>query len=161
MSHIPRIRHNRLNTFHVCSVNNGLSDHDAQYLVVNNVFESQMKKNRLVRKRLLTKSRVLNFIDMLQNEKWDNTLSNTDVNGSFNTFLNTFLVIFESCFPMQYVVNATYNNQWITNGIRVSCRRKKSLYIMSRATSHPKLKEYYNRYCSILKRVISKAKELY
>ncbi|PNF35250.1 hypothetical protein B7P43_G06859, partial [Cryptotermes secundus] len=153
--------YNRLNTFHVCSVNNGLSDHDAQYLVVNNVFGTQMKKNRLVRKRLLTKSRVLNFIDMLQNEKWDNTLSNTDVNASFNTFLNTFLVIFESCFPMQFVVNAAYNNQWITNGIRVSCRRKKSLFIMCRATSHPQLKEYYTRYCAILKRVISKAKELY
>jgi hypothetical protein len=33
--------------------------------------------------------------------------------------------------------------------------------MMSRVTSHPKLKEYYTRYCSILRRVISEAKEMY
>lgn len=84
-----------------------------------------------------------------------------DVNASFNEFLNTFLVIFESCFPMQYVVNTMYKNQWITNGIRVSCRRKKYLYMISRVTRYPKIKEYYARYCSILRTVISKAKEMY
>jgi hypothetical protein len=93
----------------VFSVINRLPDHDAQYLSVNNVFDCQTKKNRLVKKRLITKPRVSNFIEMLQNEKWDNIISNTDVNASFNLFFNTFLVIFESCFPMQYVVNTVYN----------------------------------------------------
>ncbi|PNF21344.1 hypothetical protein B7P43_G18383 [Cryptotermes secundus] len=62
---------------------------------------------------------------------------------------------------MQSVVNTVYNNQWITNGISVSCRRKKYLYMMSSVTSCPKLKEYYTRYCSILRKVIYKAKEMY
>jgi hypothetical protein len=44
---------------------------------------------------------------------------------------------------MQYVVNTVYNNQWITNEIRVSCRHKKYLYTKNRITNHSKLKEYY------------------
>jgi hypothetical protein len=32
---------------------------------------------------------------------------------------------------------------------------------MSRITNHSKLKEYYTQYCSTLRRVISKAKEMY
>jgi hypothetical protein len=33
--------------------------------------------------------------------------------------------------------------------------------MMSRITSHSKLKEYYTRYCSLLRKVIRKAKEMY
>jgi hypothetical protein len=90
--------YSRLNTFHVFSVINGLSDHDAQYLSVNNVFYCQMENNRLVKKRLITKPRVATFIDMLQNETWDNIISNTDVNVSFNLFFNTFLITLNHVF---------------------------------------------------------------
>jgi hypothetical protein len=83
------------------------------------------------------------FIEMLQNESWDNTINNTDVNESFNLFFNTFLIIFESYFPVQYVTNNVSNNQWVTNGIRISCRHKKYLYMMSKITSCSKFKAMY------------------
>jgi len=65
------------------------------------------------------------FIEMLKNECWDDSINHTDVNESFNLFLNTFLIIFESCFPMQYVTNNVSNNHWITAGIKVSCKHRK------------------------------------
>jgi len=35
---------------------------------------------------------------------------------------------------MQYVTNNVSNNHWITAGIKVTCKRKKYHYIMSKTT---------------------------
>ena len=59
---------------------------------------------------------------MLINENWDEVLQQTDINKGFNIFLSTFLRNFETCFPMQYVINKTINNQLITAGIKVPCK---------------------------------------
>jgi hypothetical protein len=42
-------------------------------------------------------------------------------------------------FPMQYVTNNISNNHWITTGIKVSCKRKQYLYIMSKTPTVLKL----------------------
>ena len=101
------------------------------------------------------------FIEMLKNESWDNNLNNNDVNESFILFLNTFLIIFESCFPMQYVTNNVPNNYWVTTGIKISCQRKKLLYIMSKTTNCFKIKVHYTQYCIVLWNVTRKAIEMY
>jgi hypothetical protein len=54
-----------------------------------------------------------------------------------------------------------YANQWLTKGIRISCRHKKYLYMMSRATNHSRLREYYTRFCTLLRKVIRRAKAMY
>jgi len=43
---------------------NGLSDHEAQYLCVNNIFDQKTGNFSLVKKRLITKSAVSMFIEM-------------------------------------------------------------------------------------------------
>ena len=112
-------------------------------------------------KRLITKSAVSILIEMLKNESWDNIINHTDVNESFNLFLNTFLIVFESCFPMQYVTNNVSNNQWITTGIKISCKCKRFFYIMSKTTNCSKIKVHLIQYCSVLQKVIRKAKAMY
>jgi len=112
------IDYSRINSIQVFSSINGLSDHEAQYLCINNTFDRQTGNFRPVKKRLITKSDVSIFIEMLKNESWDNIINHTDVNESFNLFLNIFKIIFESCFPMQYVTNNVSTNHWITTGIK-------------------------------------------
>ena len=73
-----------------------------------------------------------------------------DVNEGFNIFISTFLYNFETCFPMQNVINKTKNNQWLTGGIKVSCKCKKSLYTLSKTTNSPIIKAYYTQYSIIL-----------
>jgi hypothetical protein len=46
------------------------------------------------------------------------------------------------------------NNYWITAGIRISCNRKKNLYLLNDIN----LKKYYKQYCKILSSVIKEAK---
>ena len=153
------IDYSRINSFQVFFYINGLSDHEAQYLCVNNIFDQQT--GRLVKKRLITKSAVSVFNEMLKNESLDNIINHTDVNESFNLFLNTFKIIFESCFPMQYVTNNVPNDHWITTGIKISCQCKKFLYIMSKTTNCYKIKVHHARYCIVLWKVVREAKEMY
>ena len=80
------IDYSRINSFQVFSVINGLSDHEAEYLCVNNIFDGKKDNSRFVRMRLITKSAVSVFIEMLKNESWDNIINHTDVNESFNLF---------------------------------------------------------------------------
>jgi len=98
---------------------------------------------------------------MLKNESWGNIINHSDVTESFNLFLNIFKIIFESCLPLQYLTNNVSNYHWITAGIKVSCKPKKYLYIMSKTTNCSKIKVYYIQYCRMLRKVIRKAKGMY
>jgi hypothetical protein len=53
------------------------------------------------------------------------------------------------------------NNHWITTGIRISCKHKKFMYIISKASNWPKIKAHYIQHCNLLRKVIRKAKEMY
>ena len=142
----------RINSFKAFSLINGLSDHKAYYLCVNNISDRQTDNFRLVKKRLITISAVSMFIEMLKNESWDNIINHTDVNESFNLLLNTFLITFESCFPVQYVTNKVSNNHWVTTGIKVSCKSKKYFYIMSKTSNCSKIKVCYIQYFRVLRK---------
>jgi len=64
---------------------------------------------------------------------------------------------------MQNVINETKqnNNHWITAGIKVSCKHKKSLYILNKTTNSPIIKAFCTQYSTRLRKVIRKAKHLY
>jgi hypothetical protein len=54
-----------------------------------------------------------------------------------------------------------HKNNWIMKGIQISCRNERDLYIKYRNTSDLQKKDYYKKYCTILKKVIKEAKKLY
>jgi hypothetical protein len=108
------------------------------------------------RRRLTTKDSALHFQELLSNETWDTVYLNNDTSGIFNAFLNTFLNIFEASFPITYI-NSVKNNGWITKGIKISCRCKRSLCVLSRNYSDLNLKLYYTQCCAILRKVVREA----
>jgi mRNA deadenylase 3'-5' endonuclease subunit Ccr4 len=70
----------RLNSFQVFPFINGLSDNEAQYLCINNIFKCQSGINTLVKKRLITKSGVPTFIELLKIESWDTGILGNKIN---------------------------------------------------------------------------------
>jgi hypothetical protein len=52
-------------------------------------------------------------------------------------------------------------NPWITQRIRIYCKRKRELYLKHRHDNDPQLKSYYIKYCKLLTRVIKEAKKAY
>jgi len=45
--------------------------------------------------------------------------------------------------------------------IQIPCKNKKYFYITSRDTNDPREKDYYEKYCAVLRRIIKEAKRLH
>jgi hypothetical protein len=147
-----------LEDFLVTPFLNDLSDHYAQILTINFPIQIHPDKPKYIRK--IDKLTTLDFIYNLSNVAWDSVFDATDVNLMFNSFLNTYLRIFYSCFPLIRIKSSKYNNNWITIGIRTSCKRKRELFLLTRSSNNAALKQYYKVYCKILTKVIKDAKRM-
>jgi hypothetical protein len=139
---------------------NGLSDHDAQLIAINNLNLKFLNNTpRFIRN--IDKHGVFDFKTSLSLVTWDNVFENNDINSSYNFFLNTYLRVHYSSFPLRKLITKTNGNAWITTGIRTSCKHKRELYLLSKNSKDSILKNYYKLYCKILSNVIQEAKKYY
>ena len=76
---------------------NGLSDHEAQIIVIENIVLTK-QINNVTTKRDINDQSILEFQLLLSYENWEDIFMEDDANTSFNTFLNIYLRIFHSCF---------------------------------------------------------------
>jgi hypothetical protein len=97
----------------------------------------------------------------LSYEIWENVFNAEDSNidNMFNTFANTYLQIFYACFPKTKIYEQSPPKQWLTNGLKSSCKRKKEFYLLTKANDNDR-KQYYKLYSKILTKVINVAKRL-
>jgi hypothetical protein len=102
-------------------------------------------------------------LDKLSCKTWDTIFNSEDVNDMLNSFLNIYLRIFYSSFPLKKVIsrNKNANNNWITTGIKTSCRHKRELYLACRNSNNHESKRYYQVYCKIMSNVIKQARRIY
>jgi hypothetical protein len=89
-----------LHAFSVHPLINGLSDHDAQIIVLNNITVLDHKQI-FYHKRVINNYTIGRFLFLLSYENWEDVFSETNVNIAFNKFLNIFLRIYNSCFPLK------------------------------------------------------------
>ena len=138
----------------------GLSDHDGQILTLFNFPITHSNLNYTYKQRIDSKS-ISNFLLQLSYEQWNDVFGNNKVSEIFNNFLNTYLRCFYSNFT-KIVIKTQHNyKNWITTGIKTSCKRKRENLSLCRLTNDPKLKNYYKRYCKLLSKVILAAKKLH
>jgi exonuclease III len=147
--------------YRVYPMRNGLSDHDAQLLIFSNIY-MQVSKFIISTRRMFSDQSLANFKWQLSFETWEDVFNGNDVDTIFNCFLNTYLRIFNTCFPLKKIITPKFKtNNWITPGIRNSCRHKRELYLLLRNKNDTKSKSYYKLYCRILSRVINAAKRMH
>jgi hypothetical protein len=140
---------------------NGLSDHDAQLITINNIIITKVSK-RSVNIRVINKESITKFQFVLSWEQWEDIFENEDVNTMFNNFLNTYLRCFYASFPIIIKKSKFNQNKWITVGIRTSCKRKRQLVLLCRYNNDVNMRTYYLRqYSKILTKVITAAEKLY
>jgi hypothetical protein len=83
---------------------NGLSDHDAQIINLNNLnTQGYYSETQIIRN--FNNHSITNFKIKLSFETWDDIFGGNDVNVIFNNFLNTYLRIFYSSFTKRKRVN--------------------------------------------------------
>ena len=117
---------------------NALSDHDAQLLTIKNIHTAKNKASLKQKTRLINSETLTSFQALLKQETWGTVYQTQDTNNMFNSFLNTFLKIFETCFPVKYRSAKEDKNDWITQGIKISCKHKRSLYTLTK-NNNPKI----------------------
>ena len=99
---------------------NGLSDHDAQIIVLLDIVYSSHKQS-FSYGRLTDDNSVNKFTYLLSFESWDAVFQNDNVNIIFNNFLDSYLRIFYTCFPIERKATATKPKPWLTTGTKVCC----------------------------------------
>ena len=90
----------KFNSFTVYPIINDLSDHDAQSILIHNIFEQNSHSNFYFNQKI-DKPSIRDFNTKLSYETWENIFGEDDVNTIFNNFLNTYLRIFYSNFPLK------------------------------------------------------------
>jgi len=106
---------------------NGLSDHDAQLITLNNfslpfsIIEPSYIRN-------INKNTIAEFQLQLSWEQWDNIFGNNNVNDMFSNFLNTYLRCYYSSFFKKEIKSNATHNQWITKGITISCKKRSNFF---------------------------------
>jgi hypothetical protein len=137
---------------------NGLSDYDGQLLTLNNI-KKQPYEHQSYFTRKINRYTVADFQIKLSYEIWDSVFNGEDVNVIFNSFFKHLSedILFQ--FPFNKNKKAA-KASWITLGINISCRQKRELYLASRNSNNPIIKEHYKTWCKILSNVIKDAKRL-
>ena len=103
------------------------------------------------RTRIINSETLTNFQSLLKQETWQSIYQTQDTNNMFNSFLNTF--------PVTYRSTKVKKNDWITQGIKISCKRKRSLYTLTKNSNDLKAKAHYIKYCKILKKSNKRSKK--
>jgi len=145
----------------VSPLHNGLSDHDAQLLIINDV-NPQLQNHHIYTIRNINYYSIEEFKTRLSYESWESVFGyngNKEVDILFNLFLNNYLRIFYISFSPRKITERSNNNSWITPGIRIYCRSKRCLYLLTRDSDDVILKNYYKQYCKTLTTVIKEAKK--
>jgi hypothetical protein len=106
----------KYNNFMVYPMVNGMSDHDAQIIILHDITVVN-DTSRFYLTRKINKASVLDFNLKLSYESWDDVFSYDDINLSFNNFLNTYLRIFYSSFPIKKIHYTSHTKAWLTKGI--------------------------------------------
>jgi len=110
---------------------NGLSDHEVQIIMIENIVLTKQIKN-ITTKRDINDQNILEFQLLLGHENWEEIFMEDDANTSFNKFLNIYLRIFHSCFIKKHTNFNTISKPWIAKGIKTSCNRKRELCLKVR-----------------------------
>jgi len=151
---------NQLMNYSVSPLYNGLADHDAQLLILHDI-HLQLHNHCTYTTRSFNTYSVEEFKSRLSYESWGNIFGhngNIDVDTLFNSFLSDYLRLFYTSFPSRRKSERSNNNNWITPGTRISCKCKRSLYLLTKNSDNDNFKNYYKQYCKTLTTVIGEAK---
>jgi len=122
----------------------------------------QLQNHRIYTIRNINNYSIEEFKTRLSYESWDSIFScngNIDTGTLFNLFHNNYLRIFYTSFPSCKIIERSNNNSWLTPGIRISCKHKRCLYLLTKDSDDVILKSYYKQHCKTLTSVIKEAKK--
>jgi hypothetical protein len=89
----------KMDDYEIIPLVNGLSDHDGQALILNNIKNEPYERQSYFTRKI-NRYTIADFQIKLSYEIWESVFNCEDVNVIFNSFLNTYLRTFYSSFPL-------------------------------------------------------------
>jgi hypothetical protein len=91
----------------------GLSDHDAQVLLV--LLKNSISKCQRTMRRQFGEGNVKELQHLLNKITWQEVFLKSSVNAKFNVFMDVFWYLFDTAFPLKLVqLRNSSRNSWIT-----------------------------------------------
>lgn len=116
------------------------------------------------KKRLYNnKKNISNFRQKLSSIEWKNVLKpNVNINTNYEIFHNILDKLLNENIPkIKIKLRTNFNKYWITKGIKISCKNKRLLKILTQKTNSPILNQHYKSYEKTLKKCITYSKKLH
>jgi hypothetical protein len=127
----------------------------AKMLVLESINNQQIKRS-------FTEGKIRQFKNQLQKINWCSILtSQNTTNTNFENFNNMMRQLLNRVIPKKKIkCKSKPNRQWLTKGIKISCKHKRLLKIFSSKCDHPILNNHCKIYGKLLKRTVSNSKKL-
>lgn len=140
----------------------GLSDHRALFI---NVLDHTLIKNKTtppkIKRRLFSEKNKKLFLNELKDMNWTISHQNS-FQENCKTFFSQFQQIFELSFPLKFFNkrrrHCNNNKSWVTEGIKISSRKKRELSRLAKQSNNLDFVNYVKKYKNILRSVCNKAK---
>lgn len=90
-----------------------------------------------------------------------NLHNQTDLNSAFDEFFDFFCLLYHMCFPVIKIkINLTRKNNWLSKGLKQSCKRKRELRFKYYCSRSKQDKHMYLKYNKLFKKCINSAKKI-
>ena len=145
-----------------CKINThefGLSDHKGVELIIP--ISTNYPKIFTISKRIYNDFNINNFRYEIQNINWDHIIhKNKTINENYDCFYKTFKTALNKNIPIKTIKIKPYQKtSYLTQGLKISCRNKRTLRLLLSQTNSTTLKNYCKTYNKILKKTIQQSKK--
>lgn len=142
----------------------GLSDHHGVIVKIGTEQLFTVRKTQIVFKRLFSGSHIDKFKKELREINWDKLFNKSQcINKNYEIYNKKIQELLNLCFPKtKFKLKSRLNNSipnWLTKGLKISCKHKRMLRVLINHTNNPIIKKYYRSYRRILKKSIVTAKK--
>ncbi|XP_054263804.1 uncharacterized protein LOC128987119 isoform X1 [Macrosteles quadrilineatus] len=135
----------------------GLSDHSAIWAEIPN-FKCKVENKKYTLKRRFTPEAIHEFKESIKQTDWK-VESNKSANENYDNFLREFMLNMNESFPVKPLRQENGKViKWITEGIKISSKKKRLLHSEIKINKSAKLQNYYKIYRRIFRKVVRAAK---
>lgn len=144
-------------------VDNGFSDHKSTILQLP--YDQNNNHNPIIwqtKKRLFNNTNIQTFKKVLQSIDWNTIIiSDKNINQNYDSFDDTLILLLDKYIPKKLTkIYTKRKKQWLTKGIKISCKNKRLLSIHTNHSKSIVLKNHYKHYQKSLKKCIIASKKL-
>lgn len=137
----------------------GVSDHLAQ-LMQFPVKQTCALKYYYVQKRDYSKENIDRFRQCMGSLSFSDIFEENDSNKKFNAFFDLFKLFYDLCFPiLRCKISTTYRPKWITRGIKVCSKKRRSLLWQYRLNPNKDTKTALSTFSARYRRVIKQTQK--